>query len=108
MTIIPTILLALAAQSAPIVAAPASVIDIPEPIPSEMSKSEIREHNAKLPKDHPYYIRCVKAVDTGSLVARRQTCRTNQTWAAFERAGEEAARQSADDARARSASSSSN
>ena len=112
MTILPSILLALAAQASPVAATPAPVstgaIDIPEPIPSDMSKSEIRAHNAKLPKDHRYYIRCVKAVDTGSLVARRQTCRTNETWAAFDRAGEAAARESADDARSRSASAGSN
>lgn len=98
-------LLAIAAQAVPAAASPT---DIPEPVPSQMSRSEIREHNAKLPKDHPYYIRCVKATDTGSLVARRQVCRTNQTWAAFDRAGEQAARQAADDARDRSASASSN
>jgi hypothetical protein len=105
MSIIPTILLALAAQASPVAA---SAIDIPEPVPSQMSKSEIREHNAKLSRDHRYYIRCVKAPDTGSLVARRQTCRTNDQWAAQDRAGEAAARESADEARSRSASSSSN
>lgn len=109
MTFIHTILLALAAQSASAVApAPAAAIDIPEPVPSTMSKSEIREHNAKLPKDHPYYIRCVKAADTGSLVPRRAVCRTNQTWAGFDRAGEDAARQAADSARDRSASAGAN
>ena len=103
MTIIATILFALAAQAS---ATPA--IDIPEPVPSTMSRSEIREHNARLPKDHRYYIKCVKAADTGSLVARRQVCRTNETWAGFDRAGEQTARQAADDARDRSASAGAN
>jgi hypothetical protein len=105
MAIIPTILLALAAQAAPVTAA---AIDIPEPNPSQMSKSEIREHNAKLPKDHRYYIRCVKAVDTGSLVARRPVCRTNQAWAGFDRAGEARAREMGDESVSRSASATSN
>lgn len=105
MATIATILFALAAQATPVVAA---AIDIPEPNPSRMSNSEIRDHNAKLPKDHRYYISCVKAVDTGSLVARRPVCRTNQTWAAIDAAGRERARDLGDEAVARSASSTSN
>ena len=84
------------------------VAEIPEPRPSIMSKSEIRDHNAKLDRTHRYYIRCVKAPDTGSLVARRAVCRTNDQWAAVDAAGRDQARNMADDARARSASSGSN
>ena len=104
MTMIPAILIVLAAQGA----ASTAPADIPEPTPSAMSKSEIREHNSKLDRTHPYYIRCVKAPDTGSLVARRQTCRTNAQWAPFDRAGADQARDMGDEARSRSASSSSN
>lgn len=84
------------------------VADIPEPHPSMMSKSEIRDHNAKLDRTHRFYIRCVKAPDTGSLVARKAVCRTNDQWAAVEAAGRAQARDVVDDARARSASSGSN
>ena len=84
------------------------VTDIPEPRPSMMSKSEIREHNTRLDRTHRYYIRCVKAPDTGSLVARRAVCRTNDQWAAVDAAGRNQARDVVDDARARSASSGSN
>jgi hypothetical protein len=79
---------------------------IPEPRPSAMSKSEIRDHNAKLDRKHRYFIRCVKAPDTGSLVARRSVCRTNDQWAAVEAAGRDQARNMADETVARSASSS--
>ena len=84
------------------------VAAIPEPRPSMMSKSQIRDHNAKLDRTHRFYIRCVKAPDTGSLVARKAVCRTNDQWAAVEAAGRNQARDMADDARARSASSGSN
>ena len=84
------------------------VAAIPEPRPSLMSKSEIRDHNAKLDRTHRFYIRCVKAPDTGSLVARKSVCRTNDQWAAVDAAGLDQARESVDDARARSASSGNN
>lgn len=84
------------------------VAEIPEPRTSLMSKSEIRDHNAKLDRSHRFYIRCVKAPDTGSLVARRAVCRTNDQWAAVEAAGRDQARDMADEAVARSARSGSN
>lgn len=84
------------------------VVDIPEPRPSLMSKKEIRDHNAKLDRKHRYYIRCVKATDTGSLVAKRSVCRTNDQWAGIERAGRDQARDMGDEAVARSASSGNN
>ena len=84
------------------------VADIPEPRPSLMSKSEIRDYNAKLDRTHRFYIRCVKAPDTGSLVARKAVCRTNDQWAAVEKAGRDQARNMADETVARSTSSGSN
>jgi hypothetical protein len=104
MTMFSAILLALSAQAAPA----AATADIPEPNPSDMSKSEIREHNAKLTRTHRYYIRCVKAADTGSLVARKPVCRTNERWALLERAGSAQAREMADAAVSNSASNSGN
>ena len=101
MTLLSALVLALT-STAPAVPA----VAIPEPNPSQMSKAEIRAHNAQVGRSHPYFIRCVKAPDTGSLVARRALCRTNERWAPYDAAGREAARTMADDAVARSASSS--
>jgi hypothetical protein len=70
--------------SAPAPAAVVAIAEIAEPDPKKMSQSEIRAHNAKLPRDHPYYIRCVRREEIGSLVKRNLSCRTNQQWAASE------------------------
>lgn len=104
MILIPALVFAL--TSAPVVGN--VVIDVPEPNPSQMSKSEIRDFNAQINRQHRYYIRCVKAPDTGSLVARRAVCRTQQQWAAIESASRDQARGMGDDAVGRSASSGSN
>lgn len=83
-----------------LLSADAAVASVPEaieePNPKAMSSTEIRAFNAKLPKGHPYYIRCVRVAETGSLVARRSSCRTNQQWAAAEEAGNRNARETAD------------
>ena len=63
-----------------------------EPDPAQMSSSEIRANNARLPRDHPYYIRCVRVEETGSLVRRHASCRTNEQWAATDEAGNREAR----------------
>jgi hypothetical protein len=68
-----------------------------EPNPKKMSQSAIRAHNAELPRDHPYYIRCVKSEETGSLVKRNFSCRTNQQWSAAEDAANAEARAIADE-----------
>lgn len=101
---IPAILLVLSAQGTPVVA----TAEVSEPNPSTMSKAEIREHNAKLARTDPFYIKCVKAADTGSLVARKPVCRTNERWALFDRAGRDQAREMADAAISNSASSGGN
>lgn len=67
-------------------AAPASAPTIPEPKPSEMTASEIRAHNKSLDRNDPYFIKCVRQADTGSLVGRRPVCRTNERWALLEKA----------------------
>lgn len=96
-------LLATQAATAPAPTPPATLTpivalaEIPEPNPKKMSQAEIRAHNAKLPRDHPYYIRCVKREDIGSLVKRNFSCRTNQQWAATENAANEEARAIADE-----------
>ena len=69
-----------------------ALADMAEPDPKKMSQAEIRAHNAKLPRDHPYYIRCVRTAEIGSLVKRTFSCRTNQQWPAAEEAGNREAR----------------
>jgi hypothetical protein len=64
--------------------------------PIKMTASEIRAYNAKLPRDHPNYIRCTKVEATGSLVKKNASCRTNQQWAAADEAGNREARDIAD------------
>lgn len=72
-----SILLFVAAETLPAASA-AQAID--EPDPKAMSQSEIRAFNAKLAPGHPFFIRCVKRADTGSLVKRNFSCRTNEQW----------------------------
>lgn len=69
-----------------------SAADVTEPDPKAMKQSEIREFNAKLAKNHPYYIRCVREAETGSFVPRKASCRTNQQWNAAHEAGNREAR----------------
>ena len=45
-----------------------------------MTRAEIREYNAKLERDHPAYIRCIRTLDPGSLVKKTTQCRTNAEW----------------------------
>jgi len=78
----PGLLIALAAQ-----AAAATPTDIVEPDPKAMSRSEIRQFNAKLAKTHPFYIRCVRSAEVGSLVKRNYSCRTNAQWDRADRIG---------------------
>lgn len=86
------LLLAAGAPLAPVVATSTSS-EIAEPDPKLMSPAEIRAHNARLPRDHPYFIRCVRIETTGSLVpSRRASCRTNAKWAAADEAGNREAR----------------
>lgn len=63
-----------------------------EPDPRAMSASQIREHNGKLDRKHPDFIRCVKSANTGTLVARNVSCRTNRQWAIADRVGNDEAR----------------
>jgi hypothetical protein len=90
------LLLAAAAAATP---APTSAptVEVIEPNPKKMSGIEIREHNAKLARNHPFFIRCVKAEETGSLVKRKASCRTNKQWTAADEAGNREARDIADE-----------
>ena len=72
-----SILLLMGAETLPGVNAAQAIV---EPDPKAMSQSEIRAFNANLARGHPYFIRCVKRADTGSLVKRNFSCRTNAQW----------------------------
>jgi hypothetical protein len=81
---------AVAANPAPPVTTPPPV-NIAEPNPKTMSQREIKEFNAQLTQNHPFYIRCVKSAETGSLIKRNLSCRTNKKWKeAADRGNEEA------------------
>lgn len=74
-------------------AAATPAIAVEEPDPKMMKTAEIRAFNAKLPRSHPYYIRCVKTANVGSLVARNVSCRTNEQWDKSDRIGNDNARE---------------
>lgn len=78
----------------PVVVAPAgssASID-----PKKMSQAEIRAHNAGLAKTDPNYIRCVRSVPIGSLVARDFSCRTVAQWNQADVVGNDEVRRVAD------------
>ncbi|MFA7585747.1 MAG: hypothetical protein WCY11_06055 [Novosphingobium sp.] len=72
-------------------------VPVTEPNPKVMSQSEIRAFNATVSRDHPFYIRCVRASDTGSLVRKSYSCRTNQQWRASDTIGNQNARDTYED-----------
>lgn len=67
-----------------------------EPNPKELSRSEIRAHNARVMATDPYFIKCVKSEPIGSLVKRNFSCRTNSQWNAADLAGNDEMRRVAD------------
>ncbi len=52
----------------------------PPKAPSAMTPTEIAAYNDGLAQTHPYYIKCRKALEIGSLVKKVRTCYTNQKW----------------------------
>lgn len=65
---------------------------VTEPNPKAMSQKEIREFNSKIPREHPFYIRCVKSDETGSIARKSYSCRTNQQWKLAHDTGNQTAR----------------
>ena len=82
-----TLLVALAANAAVATATPPAETD-----PRRMTPSQIRAHNQGLVRTAPDYIRCVSAEETGSLVRKRVSCRTNADWAQADNTGNQNAR----------------
>lgn len=64
--------------------------------PIAMTRSQIRAYNAPLPREHPNYIRCQRNLDTGSLVRKTTSCRTNAEWRRVEDIGNDDARRTID------------
>lgn len=52
----------------------------PSKPPSAMTPTEIKSYNEGLAQTHPYYIKCRKVLEIGSLVKKVRTCYTNEKW----------------------------
>ena len=65
--------------------------------PVVMTAAEIRAYNASLTREDPAYIRCVRTGETGSLVKKRTSCRTNAEWRRVYDIGNQDARDTIDD-----------
>ena len=87
MILFPLILAAAAATATPVAAN-----DVPEPDPSHMSLREIRAFNKTVGKDHPFFIRCRRDVEIGSVAKAHTVCRTMRDWARADDDGNRAAR----------------
>ena len=61
--------------------------------PVTMTAAEIRRYNASLDRSHPAYIRCERILETGSLVKKRTSCRTNAEWRRVQDVGNQDARE---------------
>lgn len=75
-------------------AAPVTAVAARETVdgPVVMTAAEIRAYNANLTRDDPAYIRCVRTKETGSLVKKRTSCRTNAEWTRVHDVGNQDAR----------------
>lgn len=67
-------------------------VPVVEPDPKAMSQKEIREFNSRVPRNHPFYIRCVASDEVGSLVRKSYSCRTNRQWKLADETGNQNAR----------------
>lgn len=52
----------------------------PDRPPSMMTNAEIKAFNEGLPVAHPYYVKCRKIEEIGSLVKKARVCHTNEQW----------------------------
>jgi hypothetical protein len=67
--------------AAPAVHAEAPTDRAPPPkAPSAMTPTEIKAYNEGLAQTHPYYIKCRKTLEIGSLVKKNRVCHTNEKW----------------------------
>ncbi|KTE21033.1 hypothetical protein ATE67_06770 [Sphingopyxis sp. H050] len=68
----------------------------PPKTPSLMTPTEIKAYNEGLPPTHPYYIKCRKSVEIGSLVKKNRVCHTNADWKIALEKGATSARETAE------------
>lgn len=68
----------------------------PPKTPSAMTPTEIAEYNKGLPQTHPYYIKCRKTLEIGSLVKKNRVCHTNEQWKVALEKGSTSARETAE------------
>ena len=68
----------------------------PPKAPSAMTPTEIKAHNEGLAQTHPYYIKCRKTLEIGSLVKKNRVCHTNQQWKVATEKGNQNARDTAE------------
>lgn len=52
----------------------------PDRAPSTMTSTEIASFNEGMESTHPYFIKCRRIPETGSLVRKARVCRTNEEW----------------------------
>lgn len=83
-----TIALLAALIASPALADPAAS----PPDPSHMSLREIRAFNKTVAKESPYYIKCRRDVEIGSIAKAHTVCRTARDWADADNAGNRTAR----------------
>lgn len=72
--------LPLALICAPVHAANPNERTPPDRAPSLMTSKEIATFNQGLANSHPYFIKCRRLEETGSLVKKARVCRTNEQW----------------------------
>lgn len=60
--------------------------------PRTMSQADIRSHNLGRERNAPDFIRCLRREETGSLVRKNLSCRTNAQWARADQIGNQNAR----------------
>ena len=68
----------------------------PPKAPSAMTPTEIKAYNEGLAQTHPYYIKCRKTLQIGSLVKKNRVCYTNEKWKEVTALGNQNARDTAE------------
>lgn len=68
----------------------------PAKAPSAMTPTEISAYNEGLAQTHPYYIKCRKTLEIGSLVKKNRVCHTNEQWKDVTAKGNQNARDTAE------------
>lgn len=68
----------------------------PPKAPSAMTPTEIKAYNEGLAQTHPYYIKCRKTLEIGSLVKKNRVCHTNEQWKEVTARGNQNARDTAE------------